>query len=1032
MNSSLFTGVSMAKNRKRMREKSPYDGLIWAALLAIATIVILVAALSQRTEQKTTPLASGQTDIRFNEVMSANVTSVNLNDTYPDWIEITNVGANEINLYGWSIARSADPSDVYCFPRISLKPGEYYVVYADKGAGDDHAPFRISSSGETLLLLNASGNTVDSVVSPALKDDTVYCIDASGNWTVSAQATPGSANVIAEVEGEEKEVAAEATEAPVASTVSVNAPDVDCVLTEVLTRNKCTAAGASGVFYDYIEIHNITAEPINLKGWMLSEDSTLPAMWTFPDVTIQPDGYLLVYCCGEERAYDGNGLYANFKLSKDGSEVILSRADGTTASYVKVPALEADQAYSKLGNVWKVTMAPTPGLSNTVDSVSALDVQTQAANTSGVMISEIAAASNDIGSDWIEITNTTSETIDLSGWGLSDNSARPRKWQFPQGTTIAPGEYLGVICSGTDGVSNGQICTSFRLSADGGYTVTLCKPDGTIVDKTYLPYQYPDMSYGRSDLRQGFSFLATPTPLAANSGLAYAGRAATPEYSVYGGLYTTGDTLEVSINVDPGMRVYYTLDNTDPTQSSTLYTSPITITQTTILRTRVYADNYMESYMDTQSYLFDVNNGNGVYVISVVSDPDNLTSDEKGIMVKGPNALEEYPYGSMNRGANFWMDWEREAHVEIFGGDGETLISQGCGIKIAGQYSRAEDQQAFKLIARNEYSGDNRFRAALFTNRDYTEYQSLVLRSSGQDTDKIRMRDSILTSLAKGTSVMYQETEVCVVYLDGVYWGHYNLRERVNKHSVCQFEGWEGDEDDIDIVKANSNVMQGSNATFEALLSYVKSADPTSDEFYEKLDSAIDIQNYIEYMAIEIFTGNTDTLNVKRYRNANADGKWRWILFDLDWAFCVNTNSINRWLTPGGMGNGLRTDNSLFIACMKNPRFRDEFLTHMGEQMATTFTTENIISLAQQRYEILQPLLADQFAKWGSSESAYQSAMNDFISYAKNRPTLLLGYFKGVDMSNGGKEFTKSQIKLSDEEMQKYFGNAIAKIQQSQ
>ena len=1017
--------------KKYRREKSPYDGLIWVALIAMTIVVVLVAALSQRGPHAQTTYAAAQTDVRFSEVMTANVSSLNVKDTYPDWIEITNVGGSEINLYGWAITRSGDPSRIYRFPGMKLAPGEYFVVYADKGEGDDHAPFRLSSSGETLLLLDSAGNTADSVNVPALKDDTSYCVDASGAWVQTGEPTPGSANRVVRVETDGQPGEPAATEEP-AIAVSTNAADTDLVITEVMTRSKCTAQDAGGAAYDYIEIHNITSEPISLSSWMLSDNSACPAAWTLPDAVIQPDEYKIIRCAGEERAFDGGDLYAPFGLSKDGAEAVLTRPDGTTASYVRIPALEADQAYSKLGNVWKTTMAPTPGRPNTAGGAAQLDAETLAANTSGVRLSEIAAASNSVGSDWIELVNTTSETIDLSGWGLSDNSARPRKWQFPSGTTIAPGQYLGVICSGQDGNVNGQIHTSFRLTADGGYTVTLCKPDGAIVDKTYLPLQYPDMTYGRIDARQGFSFLANPTPLSANSGMAYAGRAAIPEYSVYGGLYHTGDTLEVAISVDPGMRVYYTLDNTDPTESSNLYTQPLTITQTTILRTRVYADSYMESYMDTQSYLFDVNNGNGVYVLSVVSDPDNLTSEEKGIMIAGPNALPDWPYGSMNKGANFWMDWEREAHVEIFAGDGSTVIAQGCGIKIAGQYSRAEDQQAFKLIARNEYSGDNRFRAPLFKNRDYTEYQSLVLRSSGQDTDKIRMRDSILTSLAKDTSVMYQETEVCVLYLDGRYWGHYNLRERVNSRSICQFEGWEGDEDNIDLIKANSNVMQGSNDTFEALLKYVKSADPTTDEFYSNLDSAIDIQNYIEYMAIEIFTGNTDTLNVKRYRNPNADGKWRWVLFDLDWAFTVNTNSINRWLTPGGMGNGLRTDNTLFIACMKNPRFRDEFLTHMGREMATTFSTEHILSLVQERYAILQPLLADQFAKWGSSEDAYQSAMREFVSYAERRPMLLLGYFKGVDMDNGGKEFSKSQIKLSDAEMQKYFGDAIALVQQRQ
>ena len=284
------------------------------------------------------------------------------------------------------------------------------------------------------------------------------------------------------------------------------------------------------------------------------------------------------------------------------------------------------------------------------------------------------------------------------------------------------------------------------------------------------------------------------------------------------------------------------------------------------------------------------------------------------------------------------------------------------------------------------------------------------------------MRDSVLTTLARDTSVMYQETEICVLYLDGQYWGQYNLRERINADSICQFEGWEGDEDTIDIVKANTNTMQGSNKTFADLIAWVKQADPTTDQFYEHLDQVIDIRNYIEYMAIEIYVGNGDTLNVKRYRNANADGKWRWVLFDLDWAFYVDTNSIRRWLEPGGMGTNLYTDNSLFIACMKNPRFRDEFLTYMGEQMATTFTAENLLNLFQERYTILEPLMPAQLTRWGQTMEQYQKEMKMLIDYAKERPLKMLQYFSGYGIEN-------NNIYLSEEEMKHYFGEALEIVQ---
>lgn len=126
--------------------------------------------------------------------------------------------------------------------------------------------------------------------------------------------------------------------------------------------------------------------------------------------------------------------------------------------------------------------------------------------------------------------------------------------------------------------------------------------------------------------------------------------------------------------------------------------------------------------------------------------------------------------------------------MEIFDEDGTTLLSQGAEFKINGQYSRALDQKSFAVYARKEY-GDSRFNAALFDDRDYTSYKSFVLRCTAQDYNRARMRDAMMTSLMEGQGVMYQETEVCVLYLNGEYWGHYNMRERVNKWSIAQWEG---------------------------------------------------------------------------------------------------------------------------------------------------------------------------------------------------------------------------------------------------
>ena len=476
-----------------------------------------------------------------------------------------------------------------------------------------------------------------------------------------------------------------------------------------------------------------------------------------------------------------------------------------------------------------------------------------------------------------------------------------------------------------------------------------------------------------------------------------------------GGIYHTGDTITVELSAAPTARIYYTLDSSLPDETDALYTGPITVSATTVVRARAYESGCLPSFVETQTYLYDADHE--MRVVSLVADPYEMFDETDGLYMAGPNASPTYPH----TGANYWRTDELEGHVEMFDENGATMISQGCGVRLHGQYSRAEAQKAFKVIARREYSGLNRFHARIFSRRDYEEYQSFLLRGSGQDGDRTRMRDSVLQTLAENTSVMYQETELCVVYINGEYWGHYNIRERINKYSICQFEGWEGQEDDIDLVKANDREMQGSNQTYADMLAYVKENGIPNDDVLARVGEVIDLQNYIEYHALEIFVGNGDTLNVKRYRNGNADGKWRYCLFDLDWAFDVDTNSIGRWLTPGGMGTNKYTDNALFIALMDNNTFRDRFLTYMGGMMATEWTTEKVIEKFHTRYDELMTEMPRHGERWGMSRSTFESQVAELVDYARTRPARLL-------------EFFQDSMDLSDDQMRHYFGGAGAAI----
>ncbi len=982
--------------------------------------------------QKLTAIDAADT-IRITEVMSSNSSAIQDDrGDYADWIEVTNVSSESVNLHGWKIAKdSSAVLKLFKFPNHTLAAGETAIVYCTSTTANAygyayHAPFKISAAGDTLVLMNPQDIVRQTLNIPEMSSNQSYA-EINGEWTVTYEYTPLMANT------SENHELMKSSRALVEDAIQI---------TEIMAKNITYAPDENNEYHDWIEIHNTSAYSVSLNGYGLSDSEDSLQKWRFPNISLGAGEYMIVYASGYDRKDTSASLHTNFKLNTEKERVILTNAKGQQVDIVEYDLLKADQSYCRQADdSWAILPSPTPGMANNYSSAALIDDRFAARNTSGVFINEVMASTTKVlaggaSYDWAEIRNSTNSTIDLSGWGLSDDAETPRKWQFPDGTVIGPNALLGVMLTGVEKGQSSYLQANFKLSATSGEMLTLSYPDGTIVDRVYLGVQRADLSYGRVSGKSGFYFMAS-TPLSSNitdpqyykSSLLQS-----PTFSVKGGLYPAGSSFTVELSADAGATIYYTLDSSTPSadalggKSFTLdprlegtgrsnqyitykYTGPIQISQTTVLRAIAVRDDSIDSIVATQTYFVGVNHT--LEVVSLVMNPADLWDYNTGIYVYGPNALSASPYGSINRGANFWMTWEKDANVEVFANNGSTVLSQGCGVTLQGQFSRKEEQKSFKVIARSKY-GDNRFRANLFENRDYTEYQSFVLRSSGQDWDKTRFRDSILTSLADGTSVMYQETTLTIVYLNGEYWGHYNMRERINTYSICQWEGWdESVKDDIDLVKANTEQWKGSVDGWKEIRAWIEKNGIGTQEKLDYVEQYIDVDNYLEYIGIQMFIGNTDLLNVKKYRSDSTDGKWRWILFDTDWAFVTDTNSVRRWLTSGGVGTDNKTDNLLFVELMKNPTARDKFLRMFAERLATDWSSESIIKKVEERFALLAPELVEHLARWNISQTKYKREYDSFVSYAQTRPGRLLYSFANV---------------LSKQEMQTYFGELMKTV----
>ena len=941
--------------------------------------------------------AAGLEALRISEVQTDNRNTLRAGDgAAPAWIEIENTGRDAVSLRGMYLQKDLRVGKAFVFPDVTLEGGGFLVVFADETVAARSqealcAPFSLLAGGGNTLMLFAPDQTLlDSVGLPRLTPDASYCRDAAGAWAVSARATPGAANVIS-------------SEPLITAASSSGLVE----LSEIMTDNAALFPDENGLCHDYVELHNASDRPVSLKGWQLSDNHDRPDKWLLPDVTLPPDGYLAVHCSGLASGSDPAHLHANFRFSA-GESVTLSAPDGSLAAIVTPPDLECGQAYSLEEGAWTTALPPTPGLENTADVADRINALTSPA-LGGVYISEIMAMPEDADApDWIELCNGGGEAVDLTGWGLSDRLSRPRKWQMPAGTVIGPGQRLTVYCA-PEGAA-GALCAPFSLNGDGGYAVCLCRPDGALADAVNLSRQYAGASYGRDAAGQ-CGYFGQPTPGSANGG-ALRGPAAGAAYSVSGGVYSTGEAFSVALSAEPGARIYYTLDCTDPDENGRLYDgAPISVSSTTILRTRVYQAGRLPSLPDTQSYLFDVRGASEVkYVVSLVSDPANLYSDEKGILVKGPNATDKFPFGSYGKGANFWMDWEREAHVELFDHGGEAVISQGCGVKVHGRNSRGYDLKCLKLIARTRY-GDDMFRYPIFADRPYAEYEAFLVRCAGQDYKYTFMRDAVLTSLAADTSVIYQEAEEGVCYINGEYYSAIYVRENVSAFSIARQRGWLDQEEDIDLVKSGRDVMQGSDDTYIALKEWLSTHDTTTQEAFDVIDAAIDVDNFIEYVALQVYLGPPDTVNVKRYRNQNTDGKWRWVLYDVDRALRDDIDGF-ALLAQG-------TNSVLFKACMSNPIFQERFLTYFNRAMATTLSSANVTAKVRAQYERIHPALPAYWEKTGMTEKKYEAAYQGLLKTIERRPAKVL-------------KNCADWLGLSDEEMRRRFPDALAAIENGQ
>ena len=1014
--------------------------LLLVALAAVAAVMLLVfpwepqnrAAFTVATQDGKVETVTSQDHAYYeglliSEIMASNRTAVP-DDTgsYSDWLELWNASGHAIDLEHVGLSDKSDTIR-FVFPAVTLQPDERVVVYASNSNQSEpgrafHAKFKLSSIGETAYLYDPSGYLIQSVRYPIMGTDESYALLEDGKYGATAVFTPGYPNTQAGYEAYRTD------------NMSLSGA---LVINEVMADPVTGLRDEDGELCDWVELYNSTDRTIDLTTYALSDKENRPLKWIFPEgASIAPHGYYVVFCSGKDRVDSATGVpHTNFRLSAERETIILSDTRGQLVDRVIFDNLPEDCSWARQPDgSYQVDQTATPGMPNDQSGHTQADYMLQALNPTGVVISEVMASNDSTAVyegdgfvDWIEIHNTTQQTVDLSGWGLSDRLTRGRKWQFPAGTTIGPGDYKVILCDGTNNVTNvGQLHTNYRILRAGGEIVTLTDPEGRVLDKLILPRVPTNVSYGRTVGRAGFFYYDTPTPFAAN-GEGFAGYAPTPAFTLAPGLYE--GAVRTSFTIPEGTSVFYTTDGSVPTRASSPYNGEtLELNFTTVFRVRAFSDaGLKESEVLTGTYF--INAYHSLPIVSLVVDPEELWNPITGMLAPGDriDKSDGIPFKNAVYRENKAI--HREGHVEYYLLDGTQVLDQGLDVSLQGQYSLDMPQKSFKLRAKSLY-GAKTFDAALFADRPYTQYKSFVLRNSGNDCAWTRLLDGFQSRLldSYGSQVIHQAWNPVAVYLNGVYWGHYNMRERVDRFFVAQHEGLELSEaSQMDILEANSKLVYGSGKEYKDMIKKLKgkSFDPVNNpEDLQYILDNVDVDNYFEYIALEMYFGNSDPGNIRYYRLRKPGAKWRWIFYDADYGlFNSGFDSPASYLRAKGMGQQ-KIDNTILLKLLSVPEYKDRFLRKLGE-IFQTFTTDYMSEILEPMVAQIAPEMPLHFARWGEEsdkailaewpntvDGAYrywQQRIDRLRNTIKKRPNLFWG-------------FAQEAFGLSNEEMQEYFG----------
>ena len=910
---------------------------------------------------------SASDGIIISEIMSSNQSYVFQNGTVPDWIELTNMSSENVDLSGYGLSDRAS-SVRYLFPEGTiLEPGRCLVIACDGNAGtmEASAHFGLSyTGGETVFLTKPDGTISFAAETVRTETDTSMIYDRTILPSISKQPTPGFPNNEAGLKAYRETIAA---------------PERGLIISEFMPKNTCTYASEDGRFSDWIELYNSSDSVIDLSLFCLSDREDDLTRYTLPQGYINPGEYIVILC-DKEKTGSAQQLTLPFGLSTKGGKLFLSSIAGEIYDQADYKACDDDRSFICGEEAAFIeTDCPTPGFSNTTEGYQNCLCSWL---PEGLYISEVMPSNRSVARnngdyfDWVELCNGSSESVQLEKYYLTDDFEEYDKYQLPD-VTLKSGDRIIVYCSGKpDLTGKDSYHCPFKLNG-GEDRLYLYSDSGKLLDFMHI-YKVPAQgSIGRQSRDSGIYYYEKPTPQKNNTGGTKAKLiSAMPTADRTSGVFENAGGFFVTLSA-PG-KIYYTTDGSRPTENSTPYTGPLEVTRTGVIRAAALEEDKRMSEVLTLAYT--MNEGHQFPILNLVIAPEDFSGAKRGIY---SNPLE---------------NWQRDACIVYTDANG--TVTHDCGVRISGQTSRGRAQKSFKLVFSDQYGG--RLYYDIFGETcEQKSFPELLLRS-GLDSKYGLYREPLMQHLALPyrDTTFVQDSVPIIVYINGEYYGIYQFMEAYSEETLADRMGVSPES-----ITLYKGMLYPEHKHFEIyrLMEYVKTHDMRNSKDYEYIKAHLAFEDLIDWTIFQAFSGNTDiSANVRYFTSSETDGRWHFALYDLE---C-----------------GLRSDTSFDIVfkrgqtadlikpLLRNSEFRDMFLKRLAFLCENAFQKEDVLALFYQFDRMMRPEVERHFTRWGLKPITYIYNYNQMEQLLK------------ADRAKQLKQSARARLHMSQEEYKSYFG----------